>query len=135
MGLNQCAPLLDKMVSEKVTGQTDHISGWSPQNPSQHLFQSVYAVTHEGNPPDAIAAVIAAPTTAGVCDGAAVQVFPLGQDCASVQKAVENGGRLTGMLLNSRIMADANGARLFLLPGFNNTCIIVAVDSYLQAPR
>jgi hypothetical protein len=102
------------------------------------VFQSVIAVTHPGSPPDALAALIAAPVPAGVCDGARIGVFPLSGDCASMQKAIEGDpnspshGKLMGMLLNSRIMADANNARIFLLPGYNNTCIAVSVDSYLQ---
>lgn len=132
VGLGQCSPLIDQMVADSVDGRTDHTSGWSRDNPNKHVFQSVIAMNHPGTPPDALAAVIAAPVATGGCDGASVRIFPLGADCPSVQQAVQNGGQFMAMLLNTRIMLDANNKRLFLLPGANNTCIAVAVDSYIS---
>lgn len=132
-GVGQCTPLINRMAAESVAGRWDQTSGWHRTNPGQHLFQSVVGMAHEGNPPDAMAAIIAAPVPAGGCDGATVRVFPLGGDCATVQTAIQNGGRFIGMMLNIRIMLDANNSRLMLLPGYNNTCIAVAVDSFFDA--
>jgi hypothetical protein len=136
LGLAGCAPMLDSMARESLTTTYDVQSGWSPDAPANHVFQSVAVLNRPGNvPPDGLAALIAAPLGAGGCDGVIVQVFPLAGDCAGVQKLLlAGGGKTLGPLLNARIMLDANQRRLFLLPGYANTCIAVAVDSRF-APR
>lgn len=130
IGLGQCAPVLDLMSRLVLTSRYEMQSGWSQIDPAHHIFQSVAALNapHKA-PPDGMAALIAAPVTAGGCDGIAVQVFPLAGDCQSAQKFLLNGGKTIAPLLNARIMQDRNGNRVFLLPGFANTCIAVAVDS------
>jgi hypothetical protein len=136
LGLAGCAPMLDSMARESLTTTYDVQSGWSPDAPANHVFQSVAVLNRPGNvPPDGLAALIAAPLAAGACDGVIVQVFPLAGDCAGAQKLLlSGGGKTLGPLLNARIMLDANQRRLFLLPGYANTCIAVAVDSRF-APR
>jgi hypothetical protein len=42
---------------------------------------------------------------------------------------MEAGGSVSTPMLNAKIMFDRNNKRIFLLPGFANTCIAVAVDS------
>jgi hypothetical protein len=131
LGLAGCAPMLDSMARESLTTTYDVQSGWSPDAPANHVFQSVAVLNRPGNvPPDGLAALIAAPLAAGACDGVIVQVFPLAGDCAGAQKVLlAGGGKTLGPLLNARIMLDAAQRRLFLLPGYANTCIAVAVDS------
>ena len=123
--------MLDSMARESLTTTYDIQSGWSPDAPANHVFQSVAVLNRPGNvPPDGLAALIAAPLAAGGCDGVIVQVFPLAGDCAGAQKVLlSGGGKTLGPLLNARIMLDAAQRRLFLLPGYANTCIAVAVDS------
>jgi len=131
VGLDRCAPMLNAMSHESLTTTYDVQSGWSPILPANHVFQSVAALTHPGNiPPDGFAALVAAPLASGACDGVIMQVFPLAGDCVGAQKLLlASGGRTIGPLLNTRIMVDAAGRRLFLVPGYANTCIAVAVDS------
>jgi hypothetical protein len=131
LGLAGCAPMLDSMARESLTTTYDVQSGWSPDAPANHVFQSVAVLNRPGNvPPDGLAALIAAPLAAGACDGVILQVFPLAGDCAGAQKLLlAGGGKTLGPLLNARIMLDANQRRLFLLPGYAHTCIAVAVDS------
>lgn len=131
IGLGQCASMLDLMSRQVLTSHYDVQSTWSRINPSQHIFQSVAALTRpQSKPPDGIAALVAAPVVAGGCDGVAVQIFPLAGDCQNAQKFLLKGGKTIGPLVNTRIMQDKNGNRIFLLPGFAGTCIAIAVDSH-----
>lgn len=135
VGLGQCAPILDKMGRETLTAAYGVQSSWSREQPERHVFQSVAVLNSPGNvPPDGFAALVAAPLAGGGCDGVALQVFPLAGDCQAAQKILLAGGKTIGEILNARIMLDAAGKRLFLLPGFNKTCIAIAVDSSFGVP-
>lgn len=135
VGLGQCAPILDRMSRQTLTSAYDVQSGWSTSDPARHVFQSIAALNTPGNtPPDGFAALIAAPVTAGTCDGVSLQVFPLAGDCQSAQKAMLEGGRTVAPLMSARIMQDARGNRIILLPAYNNTCIAIAVDTRFGSP-
>lgn len=70
VGLGQCAPILDLMSRQTLISASDVQSGWSTSDPARHVFQSIAALNTPGNrPPDGFAALIAAPVTAGTCDG------------------------------------------------------------------
>ena len=113
----------------------DMQSGWSRTSAARHIFQSVAALHRPGSdPPDGMAALIAAPVTAGGCDGVTVQVFPLAGDCQTAQAVMLKQGRLIAPMLNTRIMQDAEGNRVFLLPGFAHTCVAVSVDTQFGSP-
>ena len=134
-GIGQCAPILDLMSHQTLTSRYDIQSGWSRSDPSHHIFQSVAALNNPANtPPDGFAALVAAPVTSGGCDGVALQVFPLKGDCASAQQTMLRGGKVIGQMLNSRIMLDARGNRVILLPAYNNTCIALSVETRFGAP-
>lgn len=135
VGLGQCAPILERMSRQTLTGRYDVQSGWFRADASRHIFQSLAALTRPGNtPPDGIAALVAAPVAAGGCDGVALQVFPLAGDCQTAQKAMLADGTLLAPMLNTRIMLDGRGNRILLLPAYNDTCIAIAVDSYFGTP-
>jgi hypothetical protein len=131
VGLERCAPMLAAMSRETLTTTYDVQSGWSSTAPNSHVFQTVAALTRPGNvPPDGLAALVAAPLASGGCDGVVLQVFPMAGDCAGVQQVLlKGGGRTIGPMLNTRVMVDSAGRRLFLLPGYASTCIAIAVDS------
>jgi hypothetical protein len=134
-GIGQCAPILDLMSKQTLTHAYDAQSGWSRADPSHHIFQSVAASTTPGNvPPDGLTALVAAPVTAGGCDGVSLQVFPLAGDCPSAMKTMLKDGKLLAPLMNARIMVDARGNRVFLLPAYHDTCIAVAVDTRFGTP-
>jgi hypothetical protein len=135
LGLTPCIGVVDKMARETLTSQYDVQSGWNRLAPSQHIFQSVAVLNRpQSSPPDGLAAIVAAPTPGGSCDGVAMQVFPIAGDCQSAQKVLIARGSGTTPILNARIMIDSGGRRVFLLPGFANTCIAVAVDSTFGEP-
>ena len=131
LGLDKCAPMLDSMSRESLTTKYDIQSAWSTAAPANHVFQSVAVLSKPGNvPPDGLAALIAAPLGSGGCDGVIVQIFPLAGDCAEAQKVLlAGGGKTIGALLDGRILLDSAQRRLFLIPGYGNSCIAVAVDS------
>ena len=134
-GIGQCAPILDLMSRQTLTTHYDVQSGWSRADPSHHIFQSVAALNTPGNnPPDGFAALVAAPVTAGGCDGVALQVFPLSKDCPTAQAAMLRDGKLIASLVNARIMVDARGNRVILVPAYNHTCIAVSVNSSFGTP-
>lgn len=135
IGLLKCVAVLNRMSQRTLTSSYDVQSGWSRTDPARHIFQSVAALSRSGNvPANGMVALVAAPVESGSCDGVAVQMFPLAGDCQSAQKLILRNGKTIGPLLNTRIMRDAAGNRLFLLPGFDNTCIAVAVDTFVGAP-
>ena len=137
VGLGQCAPVLDLMSRQALTGPYDVQSAWSAGDPSHHVFQSIAALRNPANtPPDGFAALIAAPAE-GRCDGVVVQVFPLAGDCQSAQNVMLQTGKQLGPMLGTRLMLDAKGNRIILVPGFANTCIAISVDTRfgLAPPR
>ena len=135
IGLGACAPVLDLMARKTLTSPYDVQSGWSRTDPSRHIFQSIAALhTPANTPPDGFAALVAAPVTAGGCDGVAVQVFPLAGDCQNAQKLMLQGGQTLGPMMDARIMLDARGNRVILLPAYNNTCIAISVDTHFGIP-
>jgi hypothetical protein len=135
IGMIKCVAVLDRMSRRTLTSTYDVQSGWSRNDPARHIFQSVAALSRPGNvPANGMVALVAAPVTNGDCDGVAVQIFPLAGDCQSAQKLILRGGETIGPLLNTRIMRNAAGDRLFLLPGFADTCIAVAADTFVGSP-
>lgn len=135
VGASQCVPMLDLMSRQTLTSAYDVQSGWSTSDPSRHIFQSIAVLNTPGNtPPDGFAALIAAPLSAGGCEGVSMQVFPLAGDCPSAQKAMLQGGKLIAPLMNARIMQDARSNRIVLLPAYNNTCIAITVDTRFATP-
>ena len=134
-GLGQCAPTLDAMARQTLTQPYDVQSGWARADAGRHVFQSVAAMSNPANKPaDGFAALIAAPVTAGGCDGVAVEVFPLAGDCQSAAAFMIKGGQTATPLMNARIMIGAAGARTILLPGAANTCVAISVNTRFEAP-
>jgi hypothetical protein len=130
LGLTQCIGVVDRMSRETLNRTYDTQAGWNREAPTGHVFQSVVVLNSPQNTPrDGLAAIIAAPTPGGSCDGVALQVFPLASDCPSVRKLMEQEGSTSRPILDTQIMTDRNGKRLFLLPGAGKTCVAVAVDS------
>ncbi len=135
LGLTQCTSIVDQMSRGALNNKYNVQSGWNREAPTQHVFQSVAIIDRpEVTPANGLAAIIAAPTPGGACDGVAVQVFPLAGDCASIQTYMKSLGSSPIPILNTQIMIDRNGKRVFLLPGVNKTCIAVSVDSTFGAP-
>lgn len=121
------------MTANSIGGPYAQSSMWHTADTNKHIFQTVAGVSLPSNPPDALTALITAPLAGNVCDGVAVQVIPLATDCANAENLVKNGrGGLAMMLRNTRVMLDANQDRLMLLPGANNTCVVVSVKSYFN---
>lgn len=130
IGLGQCAPILRSMSREALASPYDVQSGWSRSDPTHHIFQSVAALRNPANnPPDGLAALIAAPVSSSGCDGVVVQVFPLAGDCPSAQKVMLQTGKVSTPMLGTRIMLDGQGHRVILLPAFANTCIAISIDT------
>jgi hypothetical protein len=134
-GIGQCKDMVGKMSREVLTSQYDAQSGWNIKDPADHVFQSVAGVVYPRNiPPNALAALIAAPMGPEHCDGVAVQVYPLAQPCDKVQNFVSANTKPLATLMNIRVVLDARKTRLFLLPGLGKSCIAISVTSYFE-PR
>ena len=134
-GLEACAPMLDKMSKEVFRGPYAVQSGWNIKDPTNHVFQSVAGLRNSANkPPNALAALIAAPNPTRDCDGVAVQVYPVAAPCSVVQDAAQKGGQQLAVLEGVRVILDARKTRLFLLPGVGPNCVVVSVVSYFSAP-
>ncbi|MBA8903047.1 hypothetical protein [Phyllobacterium sp. P30BS-XVII] len=130
IGLTQCAAMVDRISRGSLNNQYDVQSGWNRTAPTQHLFQSV-AITRRPDviPANGLTAIVASPTPDGACDGLTVQIFPLASDCATAQAYMQSTGATAIPILDTQIMVDHTGKRIFLLPGINKTCIAVSVDT------
>jgi len=136
LGVTPCVAVVDKMARGALTSKYDVQSGWNRDAPAEHVFQSVAILNRpENKPPDGLTALIATPTANGSCDGVTMQVFPLAGDCESAQKLLQTGGSAPAPILNAKVLFDRAGKRVFLLPGFANTCIAIAVDSTFGEPK
>jgi hypothetical protein len=134
-GIGQCKDIVGQMSREVLTSQYDAQSGWNLKDPPNHVFQSVAGVVYPRNtPPNALAALIAAPMGPEHCDGVAVQVYPLAQPCDKVQNFLSADTKPLATLMNIRVVLDAHKKRLFLLPGLGKSCIAISVVSYFE-PR
>ncbi|CAM5771163.1 hypothetical protein LMIY3S_03416 [Labrys miyagiensis] len=134
IGMTSCVPLLGQMSKSVLTANYNIQAGWNRQDPANHIFQSVAILNSPANvPPDGLAAIVAAPMPRG-CEGVTLQVFPLAGSCALAEKNILASGKKLGTLLKGSILLDAQGHRLFLVPGFSNTCIAVAVDTVFGTP-
>jgi len=130
LGLADCVPALSAMAHDTLTSNYDVQSGWHRGDPTHHVFQTIAGLNAPANtPPDSFVALIAAPVSAGGCDGVSVQVLPLAGTCTTAQEVIQKSGKNLGALLGTRLMLDAGGKRLILLPGAANTCIAITVDS------
>ena len=132
-GLGNCAPVLEKMSKEVFRGPYAVQSGWNVKDPTNHVFQSVAGLRNPANkPPNALAALIAAPNPTRDCDGVAVQVYPLAVPCNVVQDTAQKGGQQLAVLEGVRVILNARKTRLFLLPGIGPNCVVVSVVSYFS---
>ena len=132
-GLGTCESMIEKMSREVFRGPHAVQSGWNIKDPPNHVFQSVAGLRNPANkPPNALAALIAAPNPLHDCDGVAVQVYPLSVPCAAVQGTAQKGGEQIANLEGVRVVLDARKARLFLLPGGGSTCVVVSIVSYFS---
>jgi hypothetical protein len=136
LGLTQCIGAIDKMSRDVLNKDYNIQSGWDRQNPTQHTFQSVAILNNpRAKPADGLAAIVATPTPNGACDGVTLQVFPLAGSCARALTILKGPTGKAIPLKDARIVFDSNGRRFFLLPGFADTCIAVAVDSTFGEAR
>jgi hypothetical protein len=134
LGLTDCVPALSAMAHDTLTSNYDVQSGWHRGDPTHHVFQTIAGLNAPANtPPDSFVALIAAPVSAGGCDGVSVQVLPLAGTCDTAQEVIQKDGKSLGALLGTRLMLDSKGKRLILLPGAANTCIAITVESRFSA--
>ena len=130
-GIPACAPMVERMSREALTSDYNVQSGWSLKDPPHHVFQSVAGLKYpKNNPSNALAAIIAAPLGENECDGVVVQVYPLGVACEVASVKAQAGGRALADLLNIKVVLNAAATRLFFMPGFGKTCVVVSVVSY-----
>jgi hypothetical protein len=129
-GATACLPLIDALSRRLLQGPYDVQSGWDRLDPAHHSFQSVagLALGSPDHAADGLAALFAAPLANGACEGASVEVYPLATDCAAAASSL-SGARDAGALQRSRVLFDANGRRVILVPGFRGTCVAVSVTS------
>lgn len=134
-GITRCVPAVDQLARSALTSPYNAQSTWNQSNPSTHVFQSVAGVRNaKNNPPSGMVAIIAAPVATEGCDAVAVEVYPLAGTCADVQKLAAKGGETETSLEDIRVITDIQKRRLFLLPGYGNTCIAVSVNSFFGPP-
>jgi len=130
LGMTDCVPALTAMAHDTLTSNYDVQSGWHRGDQVHHVFQTIAGLNAPANtPPDSFVALIAAPVSAGGCDGVSVQVLPLAGACDTAQEVIQKDGKNLGALLGTKLMLDGKGKRLILLPGAANTCIAITVES------
>jgi hypothetical protein len=130
-GIGQCGQAMSQVSRATLITAYNAQSLWNQAAPTQHVFQSVAGISNpKNNPSDGLIAIVAAPLAAEKCDIVAVEVYPLAGSCSDVQKLMAKGGEVETSLEQIKVLTDAQKRRLFLMPGFANTCIAVSVNSF-----
>jgi hypothetical protein len=129
-GIPQCQNNVDALARRALTTTYNAQSMWNVNDPAHHVFQSVAGVHNPKNaPPSGMVAIIAAPLAPEKCDTVAVEVFPLAKNCADIQRLMTKGGEVETGLEDIKIITGTDQRRVFLMPGFGNTCVAVTVNS------
>ena len=131
IGLTQCSSIVEQMSQAGLQGSFQSQSGWHGKDPAKHLFQSVAILQRpDVSPGNGLVAMVASPTNKTGCDGALVQVFPLSGNCETAELKMTENGAVHTPIANIKMMVTSSGDRMFLLPGANDTCVAVSVDSF-----
>lgn len=130
-GIGQCIPGTTQVAQGALAAPSNAQSTWNQVAPTQHVFQSVVGIKNSrNNPPGGMVAIIAAPLPNDKCDVVAMEVYPLAGSCAEVQRVMAKGGEVETALEDIKVITDVQKRRLFLMPGFGNTCVAVSVNSF-----
>lgn len=134
-GMGRCVPAIDQLARSALGVPYNAQSIWNQAHPAEHVFQSVAGLKNpKNNPSGGMVALIGAPVGNEGCDAVAVEVYPLAGTCAEVQRVMAKGGEVETSLEDIKVISDPQKRRLFLMPGFGNSCIAVSVNSFFGPP-
>ena len=131
-GVKRCLQMADELGRSTMAGSAQYAAAsmWNAKQPDDRFSVSMIGTQFPaGSSPltNAISGVFSTPTAEGKCDAAAVQVVPTMDSCSKLQSQILVQGKVLGNLAGVPILENAVKAQVMLLPGANNSCVVVAL--------
>jgi hypothetical protein len=133
-GVKRCLQLAQAVGQATMVGTSEYAaaSTWHSTQPDNRFSVSMIGQKFGANQnamANGVSGVFSAPTADGKCDAAALQIIPTGETCAKTQAQILEKGKSLGNLAGVPILQNAANAQVMLLPGANNTCVLVALST------
>lgn len=133
-GVKRCLQLAQAVGQATMVGTSEYAaaSTWHSTQPDSRFSVSMIGQkfgANQGAMTNGVSGVFSTPTADGKCDAAAVQIIPTGEPCAKTQAQILEKGKSLGNLAGVPILQNAANAQVMLLPGANNTCVLVALST------
>jgi hypothetical protein len=133
-GVKRCLQLAQAVGQATMVGTSEYAaaSTWHSTQPDNRFSVSMIGQKFGANQnamANGVSGVFSAPTADGKCDAAALQIIPTGEPCAKTQAQILEKGKSLGNLAGVPILQNAANAQVMLLPGANNTCVLVALST------
>jgi hypothetical protein len=133
-GVKRCLQLAQAVGQATMVGTSEYAaaSTWHSTQPDNRFSVSMIGQkfgANQGAMTNGVSGVFSTPTADGKCDAAAVQIIPTAEPCAKTQAQILEKGKSLGNLAGVPILQNAANAQVMLLPGANNTCVLVALST------
>lgn len=133
-GVKRCLQMAQAVGQAALVGSSQYAAAsvWNNKQPDNRFSVSMIGqqfAPGQNSMPNALAGVFSVPTTEGKCDAAALQVIPTTDPCTTVQAQIMIKGRALGTLAGVPLLQNAANAQVMLLPGANNSCVLVALST------
>jgi hypothetical protein len=133
-GVKRCLQLAQAVGQATMIGTSEYAaaSTWHSKQPDNRF--SVSMIGQKFGPGNSgmsngISGIFSTPTSDGKCDAAALQIIPTAEPCSKTQAQILEKGKSLGTLAGVPILQNAANAQVMLIPGANNSCILVALST------
>lgn len=133
-GVKRCLQTAQAVGQASMTGSAQYAaaSTWNNKQPDNRFSVSMIGQQYaagQNTMPNGLSGVFSVPTAEGRCDAAAMQIIPTTDPCATVQAQVLTKGKALGNLAGVSLLQNAANAQVMLLPGANNSCVLVVLST------
>jgi hypothetical protein len=133
-GVRRCLQTAQSIGRATMTGSAQYaaVSTWNSKQPDNRFSVSMIGqqfAAGQNSVPNGLSGVFSVPTAEGNCDAAAVQIIPTVDPCSSMQAQILVKGRTLGNLAGVPLLQNAANAQVMLLPGANNSCVLVVLST------
>jgi hypothetical protein len=133
-GVKRCLQLAQAVGQATMIGTSEYAaaSTWHSKQPDNRFSVSMIGQKFgPGNQAmsNGISGIFSTPTADGKCDAAALQIIPTAEPCSKTQAQILEKGKSLGTLAGVPILQNAANAQVMLIPGVNNSCVLVALST------